>query len=157
MAAWLGPAFQQFDSMENRGFAHTLMFGFNLAAFSSMLTFVAVKTPGRRGHLSSWAATWGPFVGLVLASLMVMFDLTRHVLLDADLFNEALHMFNRDGSLTPAGCIGMGLTWLGNALLAASLIWYLVPLKQTWCDSGIDQGVPYCRPDVCTMQDLRSP
>jgi len=112
--------------MGSRRLAHTLMFAFNLAAFSSLLTFVAVKTPGKRGHLSALRC-WSPFLGLLLASLLIMVDLTRHILLDAELFIAQLHMFNPDMSLTLAGKIGVWSTWLGNFLLLVSVIWYVLP------------------------------
>lgn len=102
------------------------MFAFNLAAFSSLLTFVAVKTPAKRRSLPP-LKRWGPFIGLTVASLLVMVDLTRHVLLDAHLFVQELHMFNEDGSLTPAGRCGVLATWVGNILLIISLVWYVLP------------------------------
>lgn len=114
--------------MGSRRLAHTLMFALNLAAFSSLLTFVAVKTPAKRGHLAfPWC--WGPFLGQLLASLLIMVDLTRHVLLDAELFAAELHMFNPDMSLTRAGKIGMYSTWLGNFLLLVSVVWYVLPAR----------------------------
>mmetsp|Transcript_103400 Transcript_103400/g.267445 ORF Transcript_103400/g.267445 Transcript_103400/m.267445 type:complete len:140 (+) Transcript_103400:258-677(+) len=124
----MGPAFDHLDSMASRRLAHTLMFSFNLAAFASLLTFVGVKTPGKRAGLPMFER-WGPFLGLLVASLLVMVDLTRHILLDAELFISALHMFNADGSLTAAGRIGMLSTWIGNGLLIVSLIWFVIPVS----------------------------
>lgn len=126
LAASLGPTFQHLDGMGSRKLAHTLMFAFNLAAFSSLLTFVAVKTPGKRGHLA-FARRWGPFFGLVFAASLIMVDLTRHICLDAGMFPEQLHMFNPDMSLTLAGRLGMYSTWVGNILLMVSLVWYVLP------------------------------
>mmetsp|Transcript_107866 Transcript_107866/g.232280 ORF Transcript_107866/g.232280 Transcript_107866/m.232280 type:complete len:145 (+) Transcript_107866:286-720(+) len=117
--------------MSSRRLAHTLMFAVNLAAFSSLLTFVAVKTPGKRAGASSAAERWGPFLGLLAAAFLVMLDLTRHILLDASLFISELHMFNVDGSLTPAGRIGMVSTWIGNGLLILSLIWFVLPVRRS--------------------------
>jgi len=128
LAASLGPVFGQMDGVGSRHLAHTLMFGFNLAAFSALLTFVAIKTPGKRGHLPAWKC-WAPFLGLLLASMLVMVDLTRHVLLDADMMVETLHMFNADGSLTSAGSIGMWSTWIGNGLLLVSMVFYVLPAR----------------------------
>mmetsp|Transcript_58819 Transcript_58819/g.165969 ORF Transcript_58819/g.165969 Transcript_58819/m.165969 type:complete len:111 (-) Transcript_58819:79-411(-) len=95
-----------------------------------MLTFVALKTPGKRGHLPA-DTRWGPFVGLVVATMLVMIDPTRHILLDASMFIKQLHMFNPDGSLTCSGRIGQLGAWIGNILLFASLIWFILPAGTT--------------------------
>lgn len=124
----MGGAFQRFDSAEYKQLAHTLTFSVNLAAFASLLTFVAVKTPSKRAHYRGFMR-WGPWVGLAVAAAMVMFDLTRHIFLDAGLFIQQLHMYNSDQSLTIAGRVGMLTTWLGNALLIVSLIWFVLPPK----------------------------
>mmetsp|Transcript_69598 Transcript_69598/g.203704 ORF Transcript_69598/g.203704 Transcript_69598/m.203704 type:complete len:134 (+) Transcript_69598:294-695(+) len=112
--------------MGTRKLAHTMSWGLSLAAFSSMLTFVAVKTPGKRGHLAP-AARWGPFLGLLVGTLLAMFDLTRHIFLDAGLLISALHMYNPDGSLTPAGRFGQVSAWIGNITLLVALIWFVLP------------------------------
>lgn len=93
-----------------------------------MLMFVALKTPGKRGILQP-AERWAPFAVLVTASLLVMVDPTRHILLDADVAVSTLHMFNADGSLTAAGKIGQLASWVGNVLLFVGLVWYVLPAK----------------------------
>mmetsp|Transcript_40584 Transcript_40584/g.128945 ORF Transcript_40584/g.128945 Transcript_40584/m.128945 type:complete len:143 (-) Transcript_40584:62-490(-) len=122
----LGPTFQNMDSPGSRKLSHTLSWGLSLAAFTSMLTFVAVKTPGKRGHLPP-LRRWGPFLGLLVGVLLAMFDLTRHIFLDAGLFISTLHMFNPDGSLTPAGRFGQLGAWIGNITLFACLVWFVLP------------------------------
>mmetsp|Transcript_46616 Transcript_46616/g.131200 ORF Transcript_46616/g.131200 Transcript_46616/m.131200 type:complete len:128 (-) Transcript_46616:177-560(-) len=116
--------------MGSRRLAHTLTFAINLASFASLLTFVVIKTPAKRGHLPI-LERWAPFLCLVVASLLIMTDLTRHILLDADLFVKQLHMFNPDMSLTLAGSIGRYSSWAGNALLFASLLWFVLPARPT--------------------------
>lgn len=128
----MGPAFSYLDTTESRRLSHTLSFAFNLAAFSAMLMFVALKTPGKRRHLPA-LQTWAPFTVLLLASLLILVDLTRHILLDANMYSETLHMFNEDESLTPAGRTGQLTTWIGNALLLVGLIWYVLPAKPCPC------------------------
>mmetsp|Transcript_30279 Transcript_30279/g.64446 ORF Transcript_30279/g.64446 Transcript_30279/m.64446 type:complete len:134 (+) Transcript_30279:93-494(+) len=118
------------DTLGSRRLAHTLSFAVNLAAFSSMLTFVAVKTSGKRSGVEHPLERWGPFLGLLIASLLVMLDLTRHILLDAGLFIAALHMFNPDGSLTAAGRIGQLGAWVGDLLLFVSLLWFVLPTRR---------------------------
>mmetsp|Transcript_40436 Transcript_40436/g.112317 ORF Transcript_40436/g.112317 Transcript_40436/m.112317 type:complete len:130 (-) Transcript_40436:24-413(-) len=112
--------------MGTRKLAHTLSWGLSLAAFTSMLTFVAVKTPGKRGHLPALSC-WGPFVALLVGVLLAMCDLTRHIFLDAGIFIKALHMYNPDGSLTFAGRFGQVSSWIGNITLFVALIWYVLP------------------------------
>mmetsp|Transcript_70489 Transcript_70489/g.204436 ORF Transcript_70489/g.204436 Transcript_70489/m.204436 type:complete len:135 (+) Transcript_70489:387-791(+) len=129
----MGPAFHGIDSMGSRRFAHTLMFALNLACFSSLLTFVAVKTPAKRGGLRC-LEQWGPFLGMLLGAVLIMLDHTRHILLDSSMFVEQLHMFNPDMSLTPAGAIGKYTTWIGNLLLFASLVWYVLPARRCGVD-----------------------
>lgn len=126
LAGALGPAFESLDTMGARKLAHTMSWGLSLAAFSSMLTYVALKTPVKRGGLPL-LARWGPFLGLLLGVLLAMFDLTRHIFLDAGLFISALHMYNPDGSLTFAGRFGQVSAWVGNILLFLSLIWFVLP------------------------------
>jgi len=101
----------------------------DLATFSSMLTFVALKTPGKRGHLPL-LRRWGPFLGLLLGAVLIMVDLTRHVCLDAGMAGENWNMFEEDGSLTPAGRVGFWATWIGNALLLISLVCYVLPARR---------------------------
>lgn len=69
-------------------------------------------------------------MGLLGAVLLLMIDLTRHILLDAGLLISTLHMFAADGSLTLAGKLGMWSTWIGDAILLGSLIWYVLPAKK---------------------------
>jgi len=125
-AGFLGGAFSNLNTPEYRQLSHTLGFAVNLAAFSSMLMFVAVKTPGKRRRLPP-VEKWAPFAILVVASLLLMVDPTRHILLDSSIAVDALHMFNPDHSLTPAGKIGQGSTWVGNVLLFGGLVWYVLP------------------------------
>lgn len=58
-----------------------------------------------------------------------MLDLTRHILLDAGISTEQLLMFNDDHSLTVAGRSGLWATRLGNMLLFASLVWFVLPAQ----------------------------
>merc|ERR1712085_24355 len=125
-----GGVFARMDSLGARNLAHTLTFSIDMAAFSSMLTFMGIKTPAKRGHLPA-LRKWGPFFGMLLASLMILVDLVRHVVLDAGVVPPGvLNMFNSVGSLAPAGLVGTVCTWLGNILLVISLICYVLPSKE---------------------------
>lgn len=105
-----------------------------------MLMFVALKTPGKRGNLLP-VERWAPFAVLVAASLLVMVDLTRHILLDADVAVSSLHMFYPDGSLTAAGKIGMMASWVGNILLFVGLVWYVLPARACCAQHGYKPGL----------------
>mmetsp|Transcript_83839 Transcript_83839/g.219009 ORF Transcript_83839/g.219009 Transcript_83839/m.219009 type:complete len:86 (-) Transcript_83839:89-346(-) len=56
---------------------------------------------------------------------MVLLDLTRHVLLDQNVAPVHLHMYNKDGSLTAVGELGMYCTWCGVVLLVIGTGWFL--------------------------------
>mmetsp|Transcript_133 Transcript_133/g.421 ORF Transcript_133/g.421 Transcript_133/m.421 type:complete len:135 (+) Transcript_133:371-775(+) len=114
------------DTMGTRRLAHTVSWGFSLSAFTSMLTFVAIKTPNKRGGLPG-LQQWGPLLVLLAGTLLAMFDLTRHIFLDAGMFIGILHMFNPDGSLTPAGRLGQISAWVGNISLFLGLVWFVLP------------------------------
>ena len=64
--------------------AHTITFGLNLAIFSNMCQFIyhSIKVSPARSHFSNWA----PFYLMVLATILVMIDLVRHVLQDSRTF-----------------------------------------------------------------------
>uniref|UniRef100_A0A7S4RTK4 Uncharacterized protein n=1 Tax=Alexandrium monilatum TaxID=311494 RepID=A0A7S4RTK4_9DINO len=112
--------------MGTRKLAHTMSCGLSLAAFSSMVTYVALKTPAKRSHLPC-PIRWGPFLGLILGTLFAMFDLTRHIFLDAGLFIATLHMYNPDGSLIFAGRFGQVSSWVGNIILLVAMVWFVLP------------------------------
>lgn len=67
-----------------KSFAHSITFGITLAVLSNIAQFTAwsAKTRKGGGHWGKWGPTY-----LVSASVpLVMADLTRHVLQDADLW-----------------------------------------------------------------------
>jgi hypothetical protein len=64
---------------------------------------------------------------MVLAAMLVMTDLTRHILLDAGLFEDALAMNDADGGLSFAGHVGRATTWCGFILLFVSVAFFVRP------------------------------
>lgn len=66
--------------------AHTITFAVNLAIFTNMCQFVYRSTKAKvsphRSHLNNWAAMYC----IVLATILVMVDLMRHVLQDSRTF-----------------------------------------------------------------------
>mmetsp|Transcript_9044 Transcript_9044/g.20106 ORF Transcript_9044/g.20106 Transcript_9044/m.20106 type:complete len:118 (+) Transcript_9044:605-958(+) len=99
------------------------MWGLHVGLLGALCFYVWHRTPLTRGDCKTSAAKWGPSVMLVMGSIMVMFDLTRHVILDQG-FLPVLAMFAPDGSLTPVGVLGVVLTWTGFAFVILSMAWY---------------------------------
>jgi hypothetical protein len=100
------------------------MWGLHLGALGALSVYMGVRTPVTRRHVSPlWR--WVPFAMVLLGTLLVLFDLTRHLLLDQNLFGRELHMFNSDGSLTPVGRFGVAGTWTGLVLLIFGTCWFV--------------------------------
>lgn len=64
---------------------------------------------------------------MVIAMFCMLFDLTRHLLVDSEVL--PLYMFTADPEtgdmiLTGWGWAGMLLTWAGAICLVASIVWY---------------------------------
>lgn len=68
---------------------------------------------------------WGPFMCTALGALMIMVDLTRHVLLDLELAGGELAMYNDSGGLSTVGKVGVILTWSGLALFVSGILWFV--------------------------------
>lgn len=104
--------------------SHSLSWGVHVGALGALAAYVFARTPGDRAT-STPLLRWAPFVLVVLGSLMMVLDLTRHVLLDQDIAPVHLHMYNKDGSLTAVGALGMYCTWFGVLLLVIGTGWFL--------------------------------
>jgi len=91
----------------------------------------------------SVAAKWGPFICVVVGAMMVMFDLTRHVLLDLGLAGEEMAMYaNDEGALSPVGLIGVTCTWVGLVFVMSGIAWYAnLPSKLAKAWDSITQRV----------------
>lgn len=99
------------------------MWGLHLGALGALTIYTGVRTPIVRKNTSP-LLRWVPFFMVFLGTLLVLFDLTRHLLLDQDLFGRELHMFNADGSLSPVGRFGVAATWIGLSLLILGMSWF---------------------------------
>jgi len=104
---------------ELTSFAHTITFGITLAIMTNFIQYFYVKSSKRSGlHFIKY----GPLYLSILATCLVMMDLTRHVLQD----NELVHMsmYNEDGSLTSVGIFMTVIgTWLGYTCLFIAVFW----------------------------------
>ena len=65
-------------------FAHSLTFGINLAVFSNLAQYMYTETIRRRRNIRPGWIKWGPFSCIILATLGVMADLTRHLINDSN-------------------------------------------------------------------------
>ncbi|CAK0854189.1 unnamed protein product [Prorocentrum cordatum] len=112
------------STAKTRAVSHSLSGGLHIGALGALAVYVFARTPGDRAS-SHPLIRWAPFVVVVLGSLMVLLDLTRHVLLDQNIAPIHLHMYNKDGSLTTVGSAAV-LPALSLALFAGSG-WRLAP------------------------------
>ncbi|CAK0836058.1 unnamed protein product [Prorocentrum cordatum] len=112
------------STAKTRAVSHSLSWGLHIGALGALAVYVFARTPGDRVS-SHPLIRWAPFVLVVLGSLMVLLDLTRHVLLDQNIAPVHLHMYNKDGSLTAVGEMGMYCTWCGVVLLVIGTGWFL--------------------------------
>lgn len=104
-----------------REVSHSLMWGFHAGLFGMLVVFMLLRLDLHKAPVSRW----GPSILVIMGAFCVLFDLTRHVLLDQNIAPMLLHMYNGDGSLTPIGMLGMLLTWVGTALVTVGLMWFL--------------------------------
>ena len=106
---------------ELTSFAHTITFGITLAIMTNFIQYFYVKSSKRSGpHFIKY----GPLYLSILATCMVMMDLTRHVLQDNDLIH--MSMYNEDGSLTSVGIFMTVLgTWFGYTCLFIAVFWQI--------------------------------
>jgi hypothetical protein len=113
------------------------MWGLHLGALGALTVYLGVRTPAAR-RKAQLALRWVPFAMVLLGTLLVLFDLTRHMLLDQNLFGKQLHMFNPDGRLTAVGLFGQVATWIGLALVIVGTGWFVGYEKKiysmlVWC------------------------
>jgi len=103
-----------------------MFFGLNLGLFVVMAMYVYMKSAKKAQD--DMVLKWGPLALVVTGALLVMVDLTRHVLLDLDLAGEELAMYaadKDDGSLSTVGVIGVTCTWIGVACIATGIGWFV--------------------------------
>lgn len=96
----------------------------NFGIFSTVAMYLALQTPIVRKKVENVALRWTPFILVVIAALMIMVDLTRHVCLD--LGGEAFYwmaMYDRNG-LSLVGKTGIVLTWTGVAIFVTAFAWF---------------------------------
>ena len=66
--------------------AHTITFAVNLAIFSNMCQFIYRSCKSKLNHHRSHFSNWAAMYCIVLATVLVMVDLLRHVLQDSKTF-----------------------------------------------------------------------
>ena len=65
-------------------FAHSLTFGINLAVFTNLAQYMYTDTKSRRLNIQPGWRRWGPFWCIIIATIGVMADLTRHLINDSN-------------------------------------------------------------------------
>lgn len=111
----------EFFTPKARAIGHAMFWGVNFGLFVVVSNYLLMKAKKDEENL---AVKWGPFTLVTLGALLVMVDLTRHVLLDLELAGEELAMYNDDGGLTKVGQIGVMCTWIGVTMVATGVMWF---------------------------------
>lgn len=98
------------------------MWGLHLGLCGALCVYIHRRTlESRRGPTLQ---RWGPFALVLLGTLFVLLDLTRHVLLDQNIGVAHLPMYSSEG-LSTVGRLGVIFTWVGVALLVLGVGWLL--------------------------------
>lgn len=141
VAMLLGMA--QLSTDHSRSIAHSLTWGANFGAMASLLPDLLARTDKTRSHLAPFWH-WAPVSLYLLGGLLVMEDLTRHLLLDQGIGTSRLPMYQDNGNLTLVGRIGVACTWIGIALLFISIVWLVKfrPARPDVKDSKDPQEFP---------------
>mmetsp|Transcript_21688 Transcript_21688/g.49369 ORF Transcript_21688/g.49369 Transcript_21688/m.49369 type:complete len:114 (+) Transcript_21688:442-783(+) len=99
------------------------MWGFQAGTLTSLLAYMWVNLP-----MNAMSNRWlsGPIMCTMLGTILVLMDLTRHVILDQGYFGPELRMYSpSSGNLTVVGCCGVVATWLGFILILIGTLWFL--------------------------------
>lgn len=102
--------------------AHSITFGFHLGIFAVLLPQLFSRTLQQRSQMG-YFMKWSPFALAGTGALLVMVDLTRHMMLDQGFFEGVFDMYDDNGHLTFVGKIGVACTWLGVIALVIGTSW----------------------------------
>lgn len=132
----------EFFTPKARAIGHAMFWGLNFGLFVVMSAYIYLKTIKKEQE--DLAMKWAPMALVVTGAMLVMVDLTRHVLLDLELAGAALAMYNDAGGLTVVGIIGVTCTWLGVACVFTGIALFAdLPSKvlKAW-NSAVEEKQP---------------
>lgn len=118
-------------SAENRELSHHITFGADLVFFGGAIWYTSSTTAASRSE-KHFFAKWGPVLFVVLGCVLLIWDPTRHLILDHGGFGmeRQLAMYNSEGGLSTMGRASQRATEFGFLLLSVGLLWFLgVPEK----------------------------
>lgn len=98
-----------------------MFWGLNFGLFVVTAIYMAMNAKKDQENL---AVKYGPLAVSMAGALLIMVDLTRHVLLDLELAGEELAMYSDDGEMTGVGLAGVICTWLGVVLMLSGVAWF---------------------------------
>jgi len=101
----------EFFTPKARAIGHSMFWGLNFGLFVVLAMYIAMKT--QKKEEPNFVAKWGALMLVVAGALLIMVDLTRHVLLDLELAGAELAMYGDDGDLSTVGLTGVMCTWVG--------------------------------------------
>lgn len=117
-------------SEENRAVTHHFSLGADLVLFGGICLYIATKTAQQSIVETALGNVykWGPLVFAVFGSILMLLDVSRHVLLDHDgwLWQPAtLAMYSDEGGLSPVGKFCQVSTIMGLIFLNAGVVCFL--------------------------------
>lgn len=118
-------------SAENRELSHHVTFGADLVFFGGAIWYTASTTAASRSE-RDFFAKWGPVIFVAMGCLLLIWDPTRHLVLDHGGFGmeQQLAMYNAEGGLSAMGRASQKATQLGFLFLIFGLLWFLgMPAK----------------------------
>lgn len=84
-----------------------------------------MQTPFKREDINDYYLRWGPFICALVAFMLILVDLTRHVFVDLGGSEfRWMAMYNDDVSLTSIGLACLMLNWAGVALFVFGFAWF---------------------------------
>lgn len=114
---------------ENRERSHHFTFGADLLLFGGVVWWTASAAASSRLDRSLWQR-WGPALFVALGCLLLLWDPTRHLILDHGYSPERFAMFDDDGHLTPMGQFSQLSSVFGFVLLFSGLLWFIGALDR---------------------------
>lgn len=112
-----------------RAMGHYLSFGMTFVMMLGLSIYIYEHR--RKMSVANWWSKWGPFILMVVASLLVCADPFRHVLQDLDFwpspasseYRQTCHDENFR-CMTPLGLfMTLGMTYVGFTLLMVAALW----------------------------------
>lgn len=103
-----------------------MTFGADLVFFGGAIWYTISSTARSRSE-DHFLAKWGPVIFVVMGCVLLIWDPTRHLVLDHGCFGMERHlaMYDDDGGLSSIGRASKMATHLGVLFLSVGLLWFV--------------------------------